>query len=214
MDISFLHKGRNNKLQQFLSEQGIEERIVQAFNEVPRHLFLDPALASHAYRDIALPILCNQTISRPLTVALQTTLLQVQKGDKIMEIGTGSAFQSMILAALSARVYTIERHKKLFEQAKKHPLNQRYGHRIRYFYGNGFLGLRVHQPFDKIIVTAGANNLPYELLNQLKEGGIMVIPVGGKQQEMLRIRKIDGKPHIEKCGMFSFVPMVEDARQA
>lgn len=211
LEDSFLHKGLREELIEYLKRQNISTKILEAFREVPRHLFLESSLERKAYMDIALPILFDQTISRPLTVARQTELLEPKEGDKVLEIGTGSGFQAMILAALKTNVYTIERHRDLYLRAKNHKLNNKFRNSIHYFHGDGYLGLKAYQPFDKILVTAGASEIPKKLLSQLKYEGIMVIPVGeGDNQKMLKIKRlIDDKLEITNFGNFSFVPMLE-----
>ena len=205
---TYRHKGLRKKLVQTVRSKGItDERILQAIMDIPRHYFLDPAFADWAYKDIAFPIDAGQTISQPYTVAFQTQLLDVKPKDKILEIGTGSGYQATILSYLGAKVYTIERQRELFEKTTEFLKEIGYG-KIRTFYGDGYLGLPRYAPFDKIIVTAGASELPQELLKQLKTGGIMVIPYGrGDIKDMLKIVKTDDKNiEIEKHGKFSFVP--------
>lgn len=177
---------------------------------VPRHFFLDPALEFTAYEDRAFPIAAGQTISQPYTVAYQTQLLEIERYDKVMEIGTGSAYQAMVLAELGAKVHTIERQKDLYEYRKKnHPLASKYPS-IKYFFGDGFLGLPTYAPFNKVLVTAAAPFVPQALLDQLKPGGLLVIPVNeGEAQRMKRIRKMpDGSLQEEMFDVFRFVPML------
>lgn len=211
LEDNFLHKGLREELVNYLASQGISERVQNAFREVPRHFFVEHSSERNAYKDMALPILFGQTISRPLTVARQTDLLEISAGEKILEIGTGSGFQTMILAALKAKVYSIERHRNLHLQAKQHKLNSKFLGSIFYFYGDGYQGLPAFQPFDKILVTAGATEIPSKLFAQLKPEGIMVIPIGeGENQVMLRIkREVNGEMSVKECGNFSFVPMLE-----
>lgn len=208
---SYLHKGLRKKLIDSLREKGIkEERILQAMQEVPRHFFLDPAFEQIAYEDRAFPIAAEQTISQPYTVAFQTQLLNPLPFEKILEIGTGSAYQSCVLAALGSFVFTIERQKQLFDQNKKFAYLKSFP-RIKRFYGDGFLGLPTYAPFDKIIITAAAPFLPPKLFEQLKEGGTMVIPVDDENenvQKMKKISKVNGQPQEEVLGNFSFVPML------
>ena len=194
-------------------KKGIEdERILEAFIQIPRHYFLDDAFAEQAYQDKPFPIGCEQTISQPYTVAIQTQLLEVQKGDKILEIGTGSGFQAAVLHFLGARVYTIERYEKLFK--KTTTLLEKIGFGgVRTIHADGMLGLENRAPFDKIIVTAGAMEIPDALLRQLKIGGIMIIPVGDKVQEMVEIiRKGENKFEKKKHGLYRFVPLLKDLR--
>ena len=208
---TYRHKGLRKRLIDTLYQKGIrDERILQAFNLVPRHLFLDKAFEEWAYKDMAFPIDAQQTISMPYTVAKQTELLEVQQGDKILEIGTGSGYQAAVLYQMGAKVYTIERQKLLFYKTSK--LLQDIGLTgIRALIGDGFEGAPRFAPFDKIIVTAGSNVLPIKLLDQLKIGGIMVIPMdSGNGQEMIRFVKRDkDKLSKENHGPCAFVPMLE-----
>lgn len=212
-----LHKGLRQKLVSLLRSKGIsDERILSAFQNIPRHYFLEKAFAEWAYKDVAFPIDADQTISQPYTVAFQTQLLKVEKGDKVLEIGTGSGFQSCVLSYIGAKVYTIERHKVLFEKTESR-LRMLNFEAIRTIYGDGFEGLPRFAPFDKILVTAGAKEVPEKLLLQLKVGGIMVIPLGdGEVQKMIRITKLsEHKFQRESHGDFRFVPFlkgVEDSR--
>lgn len=207
---TYRHKGMRARMVADLRKKGItDERVLEAMNSVPRHLFLDTTLDLLAYEDQALPILCDQTISMPSTVASQSQLLNVQPGMKVLEIGTGSGYQTAILCSLGARVFTIERQKGLFSRTKTRL--EKLSYRAKCFLGDGYQGLtEIHEhPFDRIIITCGAPMIPQPLLDQLKEGGIMVIPVGNKEQEMLRVMKVDGKAQIEKFGQCRFVPMLE-----
>ena len=195
-----------------LRQQGItDEAVLRAMNEVPRHWFLDSALDTAAYDDRALPIGCDQTISHPSTVAMQSQLLAVQPKMKVLEIGTGSGYQTAVLCRMGARVFTIERQKGLFDRTTK--LLRDCGFRAQCFLGDGYQGLSGQ--YDRIIVTCGAPDVPAALMAQLKVGGIMVIPLGEGEQEMLRITK-DGEAkedwRVEKFGTYSFVPML-DGRQ-
>lgn len=209
---SYHHKGQRRRLVEALKSRGIsDERVLNAIELVPRHFFFDSSFLDKAYHDNAYPIGQGQTISQPYTVAFQTALLQVKKRDKVLEIGTGSGYQAAILAALGARVYTVERIKKLYTQAKNRFEDyQIYG--IKSFFKDGYLGLKPYAPFDKIIVTAAAPDIPMPLIEQLKVGGILVIPVGGSQgQQMLRITKVSEENELtkESFGKFRFVPMLE-----
>ncbi len=210
-DDNYLHKGLRKQLVQILREKGIkDERVLAAIGTIPRHFFLDPAFERQAYEDRAFPIAAGQTISQPYTVAFQTQLLELKKFDKVLEIGTGSAYQATVLGELGVSLYTIERQKELYEYVGKFFFLKKYPN-IRRFYGDGFEGLPSFAPFDKIIITCGAPFIPPKLLAQLKPGGIMVIPVGedGKQK-MLRVTKnADGSITEEVTGDFSFVPMLE-----
>ena len=193
-----------------VKEKGItDEAVLAAMMNIPRHFFLDTALDHIAYEDKAFPIADGQTISQPYTVAFQTQLLEVKPYDKILEIGTGSAYQAAVLAESGAIVFTIERQKKLFELDKKFIFKiKRYN--IKYFYGDGFEGLPTYGPFDKIIITAAAPVIPPKLLEQLKPGGKMVLPLNDDgMQKMMRITKeTDGSFLEESFSNFSFVPML------
>lgn len=207
---SYRHKGLRKKLVEQLRSKNIsDENILAAFSDIPRHFFIDPVFAEWAYRDVAFSIEADQTISQPYTVAVQTKLLDVSPKDKIMEIGTGSGFQAAVLHYLGARVYTIERQEKLFH--KTSALLVDIGFKgVRTFLGDGYKGLPRYAPFDKIIITAGATEIPMELLNQLREGGIMVLPLGeGEEKDMIKLTKIDEKNiRREKFGKFRFVPFL------
>lgn len=206
------YRGLCKQLIRFLADHQVSQKTQDAFWQVPRHLFVNGDLYYKAYKDCALPIGANQTISRPLTVAHQTDLLQVERADKILEIGTGSGFQTMILAALGANVYTVERQKVLYDRARNHTLVKQFPS-IKFFFGDGFVGLPQFRPFDKILVTAGASEIPYHLLDQLREGGIMVIPVGtSENQTMTKVTKTADQPCIETFGDFTFVPMLKGLR--
>ena len=210
-DDNYLHKGLRKQLVQILREKGIkDERVLAAIEAIPRHFFLDPAFERQAYEDRAFPITAGQTISQPYTVAYQTQLLELKKFDKVLEIGTGSAYQSCVLAEMGISLFTIERQKELFDYVGEFFFLKKYPN-IKRFYGDGFEGLHSYAPFDKILVTCGAPFVPPKLLEQLKPGGIMVIPVGedGKQK-MLRVTKdIEGKMQEEEMGDFAFVPMLQ-----
>lgn len=208
---SYRHKGLRKKLTAGIREKGItDERVLDAINHVPRHFFLDSAFDEAAYADKAFPIGEGQTISQPYTVAYQTQLLEVKPFDKVLEIGTGSAYQAVVLAQMGALVYTIERQKKLFELNKKFEYLKRFPN-IKFFYGDGFEGLPTYGPFDKILITAAAPDIPPKLVEQLKTGGMMVLPVGsGEVQRMMRITKVqDTVLKEEVFDHFSFVPMLE-----
>lgn len=207
---TYRHKGLRKKLIATLRQKGIhDEKILSAFDQIPRHYFLpESALAEQLYEDKAFPIDCEQTISQPYTVARQTELLEVKKGDKILEIGTGSGYQAAVLHFLGARVYSIERHEKLFLKTTKFLASIGFGG-VRTFHGDGMKGLPSRAPFDKIIVTAGARQIPKALLEQLKIGGIMVIPVGDQVQEMLKIVRHDETSFKStKYGNYRFVPLL------
>ena len=204
------HKGLRKQLVEQLRSKGItDDRVLNAINTIPRHFFLDSAFDKIAYEDRAFPIAEGQTISQPYTVAYQTQLLQVKRTDKVLEIGTGSMYQAVVLAEMGARVYTIERQKKLFEHNKQFFYPSKYPG-IKFFYGDGFEGLPAFAPFDKIIITAAAPFVPPKLVAQMKTGGLMVIPVDeGSKQRMLRVTKnTDGSYSEEYFDYFSFVPML------
>lgn len=208
---TYRHKGLRKQLVDLLKQKGItDERVLQAINDIPRHYFMESGFDKMAYEDRAFPIAESQTISQPYTVAYQTQLLDVKQYEKVLEIGTGSGYQAMVLAEMGAQVFTIERQKKLFEEHRKFILRKEYPS-IKYFYGDGYEGLPTYAPFDKIIVTAAAPYVPPKLVEQLKNGGKMVIPVGeGSVQKMLRITKMhDSTLTEEVLDKFSFVPMVE-----
>ena len=209
---TYQHKGLRLQLVNQLRQKGISnEQILEAINRIPRHYFLDSAFDKIAYEDKAFPIAAAQTISQPYTVAYQTQLLDVKKGDRVLEIGTGSAYQACVLAELGAWVYTIERQKTLFDLQKSFPYKNKYPN-LKLFYGDGFLGLPRFAPYNKIIVTAAAPYIPPALTEQLKPGGLLVIPVDDETngaQRMLRVTKnADGSISEEIFEHFSFVPML------
>lgn len=207
---NYLHKGLRRQLVQSLREKGIkDERVLAAIEAIPRHFFLDSAFERQAYEDRAFPITAGQTISQPYTVAYQTQLLEIKKFDKVLEIGTGSAYQACVLAEMGVSLFTIERQKALYDYVGQFFFIKNYPN-IKRFYGDGYEGLPSYAPFDKVLVTAAAPFIPPKLVEQLKPGGIMVIPVGDETgQKMLRITKDpDGTTHIEERGDFSFVPML------
>ena len=211
MKDTFKHKGLRQQLVSVLVDKGIkDEAVLKAIGNIPRHLFMDSGFLDHAYQDKAFPIAADQTISQPYTVAFQTELLQVKKGDKILEIGTGSGYQAAVLCELKAKVYSIERQQELFKKTSK--FLPKLGYRAKkLIFGDGYKGLPEEAPFDGIIVTAGAPFVPKPLLGQLKIGGRLVIPVGDDIQVMtLIIRK--GPKEFEKheLGDFRFVPLLED----
>ena len=207
---TYQHKGLRKKLIDLLREKGItDENVLEAMNNIPRHYFLDSAFDKIAYEDRAFPIAEGQTISQPYTVAYQTQLLQVRRSDKILEIGTGSVYQATVLAEMGARVFTIERQKKLYDLQKQYHFRNKYPN-IRFFFGDGFEGQPSFAPFDKIIITAAAPFIPPKLVEQLKVGGFMIIPIDeGESQRMLRLTKqADGTVTEEAFEQFSFVPML------
>ena len=213
MQDSFVHKGKRKILVEYLREKiGIsDENVLKAINEVPRHLFLESVFEDFAYEDRAFPIAANQTISHPSTVAEQTELLEVQEKEKILEIGTGCGYQTAVLVTMNAFVYTVERQKDLHDFAQKKLREMHLRPKFQSF-GDGFLGLPTFAPFDKILVTCGAEIFPIELLKQLKIGGKMVIPMGKTDEQILyRFTKISEKEfEKEEFGAYKFVPMLQD----
>lgn len=207
---TYKHKGLRRKLMETVKGKGIKnENVLDAISTIPRHFFLDSAFDDVAYEDRAFPIGEGQTISQPYTVAYQTELLDVQQGHKVLEIGTGSAYQAVVLAKMGIKVFTIERQKKLFEENKKFDYLKQFPF-IKFFYGDGFLGLPTFAPFDRVIITAAAPEIPQKLIDQLKVGGKMVIPVDiGKVQQMRRITKLTDGIDVEYFDNFSFVPMLQ-----
>lgn len=211
LEDTYQHKGLRKQLVQILRDKGItDENVLTAINNIPRHFFLDSAFDKIAYEDRAFPIGEGQTISQPYTVAYQTQLLNVKPNEKILEIGTGSVYQASVLAEMGARVFTIERQKKLYDKHKNFVFRSKYPN-IRFFYGDGFEGLPGYAPFDKVIITAAAPFIPPKLVEQMKTGGVMVIPVDEDGcQRMLRITKLpDGSLKEESFDQFSFVPMLQ-----
>jgi len=209
MEDSYRTKGMRKALARKLKEKGIsDERVLAAIKNVPRHYFFDNAFLEHAYDDKAFPIGEGQTISQPYTVAYQTQLLGVEPNHKVLEIGTGSGYQCCVLKEIGAKTFTIEYNRKLFEKVRHFlPL---IGYDATFVHGDGTKGLASHAPYDRILVTAGAPNVPRPLIDQLKIGGVLVIPVGGeKQQKMVRIRKgEENSLEKEEFLYFSFVPLL------
>lgn len=204
-----IHQGSRERLVKTLAGKGITDRnVLNAIGKVKRHVFFNTTFRKDAYEDKAFPIAAGQTISQPYTVAMQTQLLEVKPGDKVLEIGTGSGYQTCVLLEIGAKVFTIERQKELYDLTKK--LLPQMGYSPRMFYGDGYIGLESYAPFDKVIVTAGAPYIPEPLKQQLKVGGKLVIPVGeGDTQEMILIDKISESEYREsRHGMFRFVPML------
>lgn len=205
------HQGLRNQLVQQLIQKGIkEDNVLKAIARVPRHLFMDSALESHAYEDKPFPIAAEQTISQPYTVAFQTALLQIKKGDKILEIGTGSGYQTAVLIEMGALVYTIERLNELFKLAKIQL--PKLGYKPKYMkFGDGYIGCKEYAPYSGIIVTAGAPLVPKPLLEQLEIGGKLVIPIGEKNQIMTLYERINEKEFSKtELGAFRFVPLLKD----
>lgn len=217
---TYKHKGMRRQLALEIQQKGISDKnILAAIERVPRHCFVDrltaqsmgeTAFVSLIYQDQAFPIGAGQTISQPFTVAFQSSLLELQKGEKILEIGTGSGYQTSVLMELGAKVFSIERQRSLYDMVKK--FLPEIGYNPKLFYGDGYAGLPTFAPFDKILVTAGAPFVPEPLKQQLKTGGILVIPVGeGGSQTMIRIKKISENEYItEEHGKFRFVPLLEN----
>lgn len=210
LDDSYKQQGLRIQMCRALRTKGItDEAVLAAMEKVPRHWFLDPTLVEIAYDDQAIPIPCDQTISQPSTVASQSQLLSLKPGMKVLEIGTGSGYQTAILCELGAKVFSIERQKGLFDKTKL--LLRELHYTAKCFLGDGYKGLTEvdYAPFDRIIITCGAPYIPQPLMDQLKPDGIMVIPVGDEQQEMLRITKRpDDEPLVEHFGNCRFVPML------
>jgi len=207
---TYRHKGMRKKLVDAIQKKGIrDEKVLNAIDKIPRHFFLDSAFDEVAYEDRAFPIAEKQTISQPYTVAYQTQLLEVKPFHKVLEIGTGSTYQACILAELGAQVYTIERQKKLFDMNKRFDYLKHYPN-IKFFYGDGYEGLPTFASFDRVLITAAAPEVPAKLIDQLKKDGMMVIPMGtGNVQVMKRLIKLeDGNIKTEVFDRFSFVPML------
>ncbi len=207
---SFRHKGLRQKLVDDIQRKGIDDkRVLAAIEKVPRHFFMDSAFVDHAYKDNAFPIGAGQTISQPYTVAFQTSLLDIKKGDKVLEIGTGSGYQSAILLELGAKVFTIERQKELYIKAQA--LLNEMNYFPFFYYGDGYKGLPTYGPFDKILITAAAPYIPDELKQQLKIGGILVAPVGNNQAQVMTslVRVSETEYKETQFGNFVFVPMLK-----
>ncbi len=212
LEDAYLHKGLRKQLVALLRTKGItDEQVLEAIGSIPRHFFLDSAFDRIAYEDRAFPIAADQTISQPYTVAYQTQLLQIKPGEKVLEIGTGSMYQTTVLAAMGAKVFTIERQKQLFDLTPFYIFKEQYPD-IYFSFGDGFEGLPLLAPFDKILITAAAPKVPEKLWAQLKLNGKMIIPLDeeGAEQRMLRLtKKKDGKEKRESFAACSFVPMLE-----
>ena len=209
LNDTYRHKGLRKNLVEEIKRKGIiDENVLSAINKVPRHLFMESGFIEFAYKDNAFPISAGQTISQPYTVAFQTELLEIKKGDKVLEIGTGSGYQAAILIEMGAKVFTIERQHELF--LKSQTLLTKLGYKLQFFYGDGYEGLPTYGPFDKIIITAGAPFIPEKLKQQLKIGGILVVPVGTNIQKMTKVIKIsENEFKINEYGDFKFVPFLK-----
>ncbi|MCL2072595.1 MAG: protein-L-isoaspartate(D-aspartate) O-methyltransferase [Marinilabiliaceae bacterium] len=209
VEESFLHKGLRAKLVEHLATKGITENaVLNAISKIPRHLFFDSSFLHFAYKDIAFPISAGQTISQPFTVATQSQLIEVKKGDKVLEIGTGSGYQTAVLCEMGLYVYTIERQKVLYDKTKLFLSKLGYN-RIKFYFGDGYKGIPESAPFDAILITAATEIIPKLLLLQLKIGGKMVIPLGTQKQIMTRIKRISEHDfETEKFGDCRFVPML------
>ncbi len=208
---TFRHKGKRQQLVEVIIQKGIQDRkVLQAIGKIPRHLFMDSSFEDHAYQDKAFPIAADQTISQPYTVAFQSELLEITEGENVLEIGTGSGYQTAVLCELGARVFSIERQRELYKKTKA--FLSKIGYRPKHLsFGDGYKGLPAYAPFDKIIVTAGAPYVPKDLLGQLKVGGRLVIPVGEDVQIMtLFVRKSPTEFDKTEFGEFRFVPLLED----
>lgn len=210
MNDSFEAKGKRKRLVDELRKKGItDEEVLRAIGTVPRHRFMDPAFLVHAYTDKAFPISSGQTISQPYTVAVQTSLLNINKRDKILEIGTGSGYQAAVLAEMGAKVYTIERFRDLF--LKSQSIIDSLGYSVNFFFGDGYEGKPQYGPYDGIIITAAAPEIPVHLLQQLKTGGRLVVPVGSTISQVMTVVQRTGEDSFDQSthGNFVFVPMLK-----
>jgi protein-L-isoaspartate(D-aspartate) O-methyltransferase len=210
MTDSFEAKGKRKKLVEELRRKGITDEVVlSAINSVPRHLFMDPAFLVHAYTDKAFPITSGQTISQPYTVAVQTSLLMVKKRDKVLEVGTGSGYQAAVLAEMGVKVYTIERFRDLYLKAQRTLTSM--GYSINFFYGDGYEGKEQYGPYDGILITAAAPEVPEKLLSQLKTGGKLVVPLGKSDVQVMTVVTRTGPDSFDYSshGTFVFVPMLK-----
>ena len=210
MEDSFQHKGLRKKLVELIRSKGIkDENVLSAISKIPRHLFMDSSFIGFSYSDQAFPIGAGQTISQPFTVAFQTELLNIKPLDKVLEVGTGSGYQTAVLIEMGAKVFTIERQRELFLKAQSalKPL----GYKPRFFYGDGYEGIPAYMPYDKILVTAAAPDVPQKLMQQLKIGGRLVIPVGGDfGQSMVKIVRESENDFVRtEHGAFVFVPLIK-----
>jgi protein-L-isoaspartate(D-aspartate) O-methyltransferase len=210
MEDSYRHKGLRRKLVEEIKSKGIKDKhVLQAIDKVPRHCFMDSSFINFSYKDKAFPIAAGQTISQPYTVAFQTQLLQIKPNDKVLEIGTGSGYQTAILLELGARVYTIERQRELFNKVQE--FLPRIGYNPIFFFADGTLGLPTYAPFDKILITAAADEIPEKLLKQLKIGGLMVLPFGNSGVQTMTVVERTGEDSYKKShhGSFIFVPLLK-----
>ena len=212
MTDTYRTQGLRKQLVEELKKKGIQDtNVLSAIALVPRHFFLSSSLLEHAYNDVPLPIACKQTISQPYTVARQTELLEVKKNLRILEIGTGSGYQAAILHKMEARVYTIERHRELYESAKQLFQNMSYAIGIKY--GDGYKGWEEFAPYDRILITCGAAELPQNLLKQLRPNGILVAPIGESEQIMTKVLKLsEDEFETTTHGNYRFVPMLRNAQ--
>jgi protein-L-isoaspartate(D-aspartate) O-methyltransferase len=210
MTDSFEAKGLRKKLVEGLRQKGItDEEVLRSIGAVPRHIFMDPAFLSHAYADKAFPISSGQTISQPYTVAVQTSLLQVKKRDKVLEVGTGSGYQAAVLAEMGVKVYTIERYRELYLKSQR--ILGSLGYNIHFFYGDGYEGKPQYGPYDAILITAAAPSIPDALLQQLRTGGRLVVPLGDSDVQVMTVVVRTGPDTFEQSvhGNFVFVPMLK-----
>ena len=208
---TYRHKGMRKRLVDSIRNKGISnENILSAMNRVPRHLFLDSSFLEFAYDDKPFPIGSGQTISQPYTVAFQTEILDVRKGQKVLEIGSGSGYQACVLEEIGAKVFSIERQKKLYHKTKE--FISELGYKVRFFYGDGNKGVPSFAPYDRILIPAAAPEISKELIKQLKPGGILVVPLGKTEiQTMIKITKLEnGDLKEEEFGVFRFVPLLKN----
>ena len=208
---SYKHKGLRKKLVEGIRDKGIQdENVLKAIEKLPRHFFMDSSFLEFAYQDKPFPIASGQTISQPYTVAFQTELLKIKKGDKVLEIGTGSGYQACVLIELGAKVFSIERQKKLYQKSKK--FLPSIGYNPKLFYGDGYKGLPAFAPFDKILITAAAPFTPKILIEQLKIGGILVAPVGNSDFQIMKsiVKTSENTTEEYEHGTFRFVPLLKD----
>ena len=205
------HQGLRNQLARVLEQKGVhDQKVLNAVRKIPRHLFIDSSFEDHAYQDKAFPIAAEQTISQPYTVAFQSQTLQIKPEDKVLEIGTGSGYQTTVLIELGCKVFTIERQRLLFKKAELLFKKLKWKPK-KIVFGDGCKGLKISAPYDGIIVTAGSPELPNDLMLQLKIGGRLVIPIGNKEQTMTRYVRVSDKEYSkETFGSFRFVPLLKD----